>query len=256
MLLISIGSNAQTQSPYHTDFWTDGAWLTAGFGLSAYGLILIQNKEGITEEELNNLSEDDLWGIDRWAAGNNSESANKISDIPFYSSFTTPFFLLFDKNMKSNAGQLSVLFLESMSTTAAMFSITAGLVDKGRPKIYDPNLELNERLEGDNQRSFYSGHVAASATATFFAAQVYSDFYPDSKAKPYIWAAAAIIPASVGFFRIQSGNHFLTDSILGYALGAACGIYIPKLHKIKNNNLKVSPGLGFNSQSLYISYTF
>ena len=148
------------------------------------------------------------------------------------------------------------MLLESMATTGALFTITAGLVGKSRPLVYNEDISESRARSANNQRSFFSGHVAASASATFFAAQVYSDFFPDSKAKPYIWAGAALIPAAVGYYRIQSGNHFLTDNIIGYAIGAASGIFVPILHKRKNDNLRVSPGIGFNSQTLHVSYTF
>lgn len=256
LLCTCIQIYAQKESPYHTEFWTDAAWLTSGFALSGYGLYLIQTKEDLTIEELNNLNKDDIWAIDRWAAGNNSESASKISDIPFYSSFAIPLTLLLNKEIGSHAGQISVMYLESLSTTAALFSITAGLVDKSRPRIYNMDLDQNIRLKASNQRSFYSGHVAAAATATFFAAQILNDFFPDSKANPYIWAGAAAIPAAVGYFRIQSGNHFLSDVILGYALGAATGVLVPRLHRKKEQNLKISSNFGQNFQTIRLSYTF
>ncbi|UZO81093.1 phosphatase PAP2 family protein [Aquimarina sp. ERC-38] len=254
--LYSSSYAQEVSSPYETDFWKDGAWLTAGFGLSAYGLILIQNKDDLTQQEFESLNEDDINGFDRWAAGNYSESASTISDIPFYASFATPFILLFDDKMNNHTGQISVMLLENLSTTAAMFSITAGLVNRSRPKVYSDELELSERLEGDSQRSFYSGHVAASAASTFFAAQVYSDFYPNSKAKPYIWAAAAVIPAAVGYFRIESGNHFLSDVLLGYAIGAASGIFVPRLHRKTNKNISLIPSVGRRYQAVTMAYRF
>ncbi|MHA7056927.1 phosphatase PAP2 family protein [Aquimarina sp. M1] len=261
-MLIAVMFNGRSQdtmrttSPYQTDFWKDGAWVAGGLALSTYGLILVQNKDDLTEQELSELNRDDINGIDRWAAGYDDENASKISDIPFYGSFATPFLLLLNKNTRNDAGQLSVMFLETMSTTAAMFTITAGLVQRSRPRVYNEELALDRRLSNDNQRSFYSGHVAASAAATFFAAKVYNDYFPDSKAKPYIWAGAALVPATVGYFRIKSGNHFLTDVILGYALGAATGILVPELHKKKNKNLTISAGLGNRQQVVYLSYRF
>ncbi len=257
-LLCTLASNAQdTASPYHTDFWTDGAWLAGSLGVSAYGLVSVINKDDLTLQELQDLNEDDIIGIDRWAAGYRSESANRLSDIPFYTSFATPFLFLFNQQTRKDAGQLSVLFVETMATTSALFTVTAGLVQRSRPLVYDPTLEIGERLDNDNQRSFYSGHVAASAAATFFAAKVFSDYFPDSKAKPFVWAGAALTPAVVGYFRIESGNHFLTDVLLGYGLGAAAGILVPELHKKKDNNLKVSAGINFEGQQTFlISYDF
>ena len=256
MIVNPAGINAQTESPYQTDFWKDGAWLAAGFGLSAYGLVLIKNKDDLSLEDLNNLDKNDIIGLDRWAAGNNSDQASKISDIPFYASFATPFILLLDDQMNNHTGQISVMLLENLSTTAALFSITAGLVEKSRPKVYDTSLSEDSRRSNDKQRSFYSGHVAASAASTFFAAQVYSDFYPDSAAKPYIWAAAAVIPAAVGYFRIESGNHFLSDVLIGYAVGAASGIFVPRIHRKKNSNLSFAPSFARREKSLRFVYRF
>lgn len=251
-----LGVSAQADSPYKTDLYTDGAWIIGGFALTGLGFSTVLNKDDLTIEELNNLSEDDIWGVDRWAAGNFSESASTISDIPFYASFATPFLFVLNEKTRKKAGQISVMYLEALTTTAGMFTLTAGLVDKSRPLVYNPNVDLEERLENDSQRSFYSGHVAASAASLFFAAQVFSDFFPNSKAKPYIWTTAAVVPAVIGYLRIESGKHFLSDTIIGYAIGAATGILIPRIHRIKNKKLKVATGIGFDSQTIGLRYVF
>jgi hypothetical protein len=74
--------------------------------------------------------------------------------------------------------------------------------------------------------------------------KVYSDFNPDSPATPYLWAGAAVLPATVGYLRIEAGQHFLTDVLLGYVLGAATGYFVPELHKTKNNELDIMPSSG------------
>ncbi|TXE05482.1 phosphatase PAP2 family protein [Gelidibacter salicanalis] len=261
-LLITISSNAQqNNTPYEWNWIKDGIWLGAGLGGSAYGLMLIQDKEGITMAELNALDKNDISRINRWAAGYNSESASSISDIPFAVSFAAPLVLLFNDDINDHTGQFLGMYLESLSTTAALFSITAGLVDKSRPYVYDENLKMDRRLSNSGQRSFYSGHVAASATATFFAAKVYSDYNPDAEGKFFIWAAAAAVPATVGYFRIKAGQHFLTDVLIGYGLGAATGILVPELHKTKDASLRVSPTAGRNFsgddyRGVAMSYTF
>jgi membrane-associated phospholipid phosphatase len=94
----------------------------------------------------------------------------------------------------------------------------------------------------------------ATAAATFFAAKVFTDFNPDSKLKPYVWTAAAIVPAVVGYQRLRAGKHFLTDNLLGYGVGMACGILIPELHKVKNENLSIQPVMGINQQGMSITY--
>lgn len=261
LVFATVAHAQQSTTPYEWNWVTDGIWLGAGFGGSAYGLMLIKDKEGLSQEELNTLSKDDISRINRWAAGYNSENASKISDIPFAISFVAPLALLFNDDINDHSGQYIGMYLESLSTTAALFSITAGLVNKSRPYVYNHDLDNNRRQSNNGQRSFYSGHVAASAAATFFAAKVYSDFNPDAQGKFYIWAAAAAVPATAGYFRIKAGQHFLTDVLIGYGIGAATGVLVPELHKTKDASLRVSPTAGRNFlgddyTGLALSYSF
>src|SRR5690606_11669630 len=227
----------------------DGIWTGAGLAGAAIGLRIIQEKDDLSQAEFdkinNNIDEaiDDINSIDRWAAGNHSESASQLSDIPFAFSFAAPFALLFDDKINDHTGQYIGMYIQTLATTATMYTLTAGLVDRSRPYVYDVSGETSDerRMKNNGQRSFYAGHVAASATATFFAAKVYSDFNPDSPGRIWMWTAAAAIPAGVSYFRIEAGQHFLTDVTLGYVLGAATGILVPELHKRKNDNIQVYP---------------
>jgi len=253
LLTLNSFGQQKKESPYQTDLLKDGIWITASVGLNVLGFKLIQEKDDLSLEELNSLSKDDIWGVDRWAAGYYSERANSDSYIPFYASFVLPLALLLNENERSHAGQISVLFVETMATTGALFTITAGLVQKSRPLVYNTSIPAEDRMDSDEQRSFFAGHTAATAAATFFAAKVFSDFNPDSPLKPYVWGVAAAIPVSVGYLRIKAGKHFLTDNLIGYAVGAASGILIPELHKRTNNNLQVYPVTGLLKNELNIS---
>lgn len=132
--------------------------------------------------------------------------------------------------MHGRYGQVAGLYVETMTATAAIFTLTVGTVYRYRPYLYGP--------EGGGKRggaiatnSFFGGHTAHVATATFFAAQVSHDFNPGSRAQPYVWGAAAAVPAAVAYFRIRAGKHFLTDNLVGYAVGATVGLVVPRLHR-------------------------
>ena len=272
IFIFSISFSAQSQnfsdqrsdsdaSPYRTTWAFDGPYLGVSLGLNVLGFKLIQDKEALSLQELNELSKDDVLGIDRFIAGNYSEEADQLSYYPFYGSFAVPVvMMLADGNMRSNAGQISLLFVESMATTGAIYTLTAGLIDRPRPLSYNTSVPEEERREGGAQRSFIAGHTAATASASFFAAKIYNDFYPDSALKPYVWTAAAAVPAWVAYLRSKAGKHFLTDNIVGYAVGAASGILIPELHK-KDRNFQVSPAMGIDItgnefQGLSLQYSF
>ena len=257
-ILVSSAVKAQDDSPYKTSFAVDAPIIAGGIGLSTLGLSLIKNKDELSVAEVEALDKKDVFFLDRFAAGNYSDNADKVSYYPFFASFAAaPIMALADKSQRSKFGQVMVLFVETMGITGASFTLSAGLVQRSRPLVYNTSIPIEERVDKDAQRSFFAGHTAATAAATFFAAKVFSDFNPDSKAKPYVWAAAAIIPASVAYLRLQGGKHFLTDNLLGYAIGAGAGILVPQLHKKTNKTpLSISPAYGYNYKGLHLSYKF
>ena len=265
-IVINLSGFAQQKSisPYEWQWAKDGIWTTAALAGSAGGLLLIQKKDGISEAELLGQvdDQDKINFLDRWAVANHSERASKISDIPFAISFATPILLLLDDEVNEHTAQVLGIYLESMATTGAAYAITAGLVDRSRPYTYSDDVPMARRTSNNGQRSFYSGHVAATATATFFTAKVYQDFNPGSSGIPYVWAGAAVLPAAVGYFRIKAGQHFLTDVLLGYGLGALAGYYIPELHKRRDDSkigltaLTGRTRFGDTYQALSLNYTF
>lgn len=248
---------AQDNSPYETSLKVDGPIIAGSLGLGYLGVSMINNKPDLNDAELAAKSVNDVNGFDRFSAGNFSERADKNSYIPFYASFAAPVLMLLNKNEGKKAGQIMVLFTESMAITGALFSISAGTLKRSRPLVYSTDAPLEKRKDGDSQRSFYAGHTAATATATFFLAKVYQDFNPDSKARPYVWAGAALVPAVVGYMRLKAGQHFLSDNLLGYAVGAGVGILVPLLHKKTNKtNLNLNPAMIHGRQGASLVYTF
>lgn len=262
-VLISINSTfAQTASkkeapsPYHTTLITDGAIIVGGVGLTALGVSLIQNKRDLTPAELATKTRDHVPFFDRSSVGFYSEKADNDSYIPFKASFAMPVLMaLINKNERQKFGQVIVLYTETMAITGALFTMATGNVYRSRPYVYGTKAPYDLRLDKNSQRAFYAGHTAATAAATFFMAKAFADFNPDSKAKPYVWAFAAAVPAVVGYLRYKAGMHFLSDNILGYAIGAGAGIFVPQLHKIKQlKNVSFSPAVGTGSKGLAVTY--
>lgn len=257
LLTFSFSTFAQkSESPYKTSWAVDGTWVGVGLGLNAVGFSMIQNKNPISQQELEELSKDDIPGIDRWLAGNYSENADKLSYYPFYGSFAVPFVMMLTEDFSPHAGQISLLFVETMATTGALYTITAGGINRSRPLVYNENVPDGERMESGSRRSFFAGHTAATASATFFAAKIFNDFNPDSWARPYVWTAAALVPAWVAVLRSHAGKHFLTDNIVGYGIGAAAGILIPELHKKENLEFTLVPMMGDEYQGFSLLYSF
>jgi hypothetical protein len=250
-------------TPYHTKFAVDGSICVAGMGLSALGLKLIQdNKHAPSAAELAAIDADleaakeDVPAFDRFAAGNFDLDAKHKSDYPFYGSFVAPMLLLLDKDIRGKSGQVFVLYLETMAITGTVFTMTVSHVERKRPLIYNNDPDNHERTKKHSQNSFFAGHTAASASACFFAAKIFNDFNPDCKWRPAVWGVAAAVPATVGYFRLKAGKHFLSDNIIGYVLGASTGILVPQLHKTKGmEHVSIVPVMGpYNGMAATITF--
>jgi hypothetical protein len=244
---------------YHISWKVDAPVTGVGLGLSVLGLHLIQNKDSITTKEALEKNKDDIPFFDRGNAGYYSESANDASYYPFFAGFAMPLvFIIADKTERQQAGKILVMYTESLAITSAIFTMTAGTVQRSRPLVYGDKAPIEKRTSNNSQRSFYAGHTAATASASFFAAKVYSDLHPDSKFRTYVWIAAAALPAVTAYFRYEAGQHFLSDNLLGYGIGAASGILVPALHKNKYmNNVTIAPAIWHEgAKGLSMVYNF
>lgn len=243
-------------SPYHTSFKKDAPVIVVGLGLTYLGNNLIKNKKPLDPSALATKIRENVPFFDRGNVGYYNPDIDKASYIPFLASFAMPLaMIVINKNESRNASQILVMYVESLSITSALFTMTDGLLNRSRPLVYGTLAPTSERVNKNNQRSFFAGHTAATASATFYAAKVFQDLNPDSKAKPYVWAIAAAVPAVVGYMRYKSGFHFLSDNLVGYAIGAASGILIPKWHKTKlHQNMSFLPQIGKDYKGVAVVY--
>ena len=222
----------QVDSPYHTRFAVDGPVILGLGAVSAFGLYRVQQKSGLSDVELAALKKEDVPRFDRFSAGWYSESAQTASDLLCYPTLAiAPGLLALNKEVRSHYGQVLGLYVQTMLASDALFTTSVGNIYRYRPYLYG--------TEGGGGRSgkiatnsFFAGHTAHTATATFFAAKVLHDFNPGYAGEAFVWGAAAVVPAAVAYFRIEAGKHFLSDNIVGYTVGTTMGILVPQLHKV------------------------
>ncbi|QIX60381.1 phosphatase PAP2 family protein [Hymenobacter sp. BT18] len=256
VLSVSLGVSAapvakaqQAESPYRTRFVVD-APITVGLGaVSGLGLYLVQQKNGLSQQQLAALNKNDVPKFDRFVAGNYSDQAQLNSDALCYGSLlVAPGLLVLNDNARGRYGQVAALYLQTMLATDAVFTMSVGTVTRYRPFLYGTEGPENKRSSRIATNSFFAGHTAHTATATFFAAKVFHDFNPDSPAEPFVWGAAALVPAAVAYYRMEAGKHFLSDNLVGYAVGATMGVVVPQLHKTTGRTgVSLVPMQGLNA---------
>jgi len=224
---------------------------------SLYAFTKIYSKDPSNDETILALKKSDVNGFDRWAIKPYSKKLDDISYIPFYASMPMPVFFLFDKEMRKDMAKLSFLYLEAMSITGLLYTGSTYFTNRYRPYVYSEETPLDYRTRGGGKNSFYAGHVALVATSTFFMAQVYADYHPESNVKWLFYGIATAATGATAWMRHEGGQHFPSDLILGVAQGTLTGLLVPRLHRTrwwcKNPNLSIMPFMG-QSNGLAIRY--
>ena len=226
--------NASAQSPYSLNTKNEIYWLSSGISILGLGYGLGTATKPLTADEILNLNPNDVNSFDRFATTNYDLGIQRLSDGFLYSSFAGAIPFLFDKKVRKDVITLGIIYTEAATITAGTTLLTKYITERNRPFVYNTNADLDEKLRRQARHSFFSGHTSIAAMNTFFIAKVFSDYHPDSKYKPLVWAGAVLIPAATGYARVEGGKHFPTDVIAGYAVGALAGYFVPHFHKKKN----------------------
>ena len=273
---ISVVSQAQSSFPYKLSLPADGAVLAGSLGLNIWGNQLYQRVTPYTLSEWDALSTPGFWQLDAVTRQELSFDAQRSSNYLLYGSLGLPVLFSALKQSNKHLPTIGVMYLETVSITMGLTSVTKSLVQRPRPYVFytdpvdpedlndpDPEEEVLKRedlvISKSAKLSFFSGHTSMSAASTFFAAKVFHDLYPESKWRTPIWIGAATIPALTGYLRIQAGKHYLSDVAVGYVVGAAIGILTPQFHKKKSSKkpqLTLFPGYTPHATTIGAHITF
>jgi membrane-associated phospholipid phosphatase len=242
-----------TFHPYHVNYWVTGGIIVVGIPATLIGAPLITKKSPLTIAELQTLNRNDLNPIDRWALNLDPSKMSyyaNLSDITLTGFILLPALDLFDHNIRQDWLDIALMYAETqiIVNDIYLYSPFGPLFqNRYRPAVYYDALGTSgARMTSWNRSSFYSGHVASAAAASFFAAKIFCDYYLELGCKKYLlYGAAAIPPLIEGYLRMHALDHFPSDILVGFGVGALCGIIIPELHRIKIENV---------SMGLYSSY--
>ena len=225
--------SAQAAFPFQVRKRLDIGLITSGVVTTAGGALLGSQLKQLTPMELMAQNASDIrWAIDRRAVQQRSIRSAKVSDVLVIFSAAAPVSLLLARPVRhyEPIRTVAVMGVEALFIQEGLKQLVKNSVQRNRPFTYNPNAPEQWLVKPDARRSFFSGHTSAAATATFFAATVFSKMYPHSRWRVAVWSGAAVLPAVVGYYRYKAGKHFPTDIAAGYLVGAACGVSIPLLH--------------------------
>lgn len=244
VLVGTVSLPAQEPGPYYLSLKREVVYTGLGIGSLGLGGYL---RSRVDELTLMDLNPGEINRFDRISTEMSSELADKWSDYTLLASLGISGTLLLGRESRQDFFKISVMFLEVMAISNGLTQISKSIFQRPRPYVFDENWDPIRILSSNDRAAFVSGHTSESAAGTFFFARVFSDYYPDSKLKPYVWAVGFGLPALTGYLRIRSGNHYPTDVIAGYVLGAAVGYLVPTFHKkvLNRPRKKMKPNPNF-----------
>lgn len=230
---------------YHVNRPMVSVIIGGGMVANVLGVGRMKNKPSLTLEELNFLSSPEqiahISAFDRWGLrqkASDRDKFNKLSSNSLAGMVFLPCFLMLDKKIQKDWGDLLLMYVEGHTITLANYCynfLGPTYIERYRPRTYYTEFPIVTRESGQNRNSFYSGHVASAAYSTFFMAKVYCDYNPNISGggKCLIYTAATIPPLVMAYLRIKALDHFPSDNAVGLVIGAAIGIIVPELHKNK-----------------------
>jgi len=251
-----ITQNEDVRLPrYSLDLAKELAIFGAGGAMLGVSLILRNNMNPLTEEEVALLDPMDVNAFDRFMITRKQEMP--AADLLLFGSMFLPLTFFAHEETRKDMGTLAVLAGEVFVFQLGLNYMAKVLTQRIRPYCYDESSPISEKTTVNSKLSFYSGHTSTAAAMSVFVAKVFSDYLSNADVKFVIWTSAVVYPALTGLLRVDSGNHFFTDILMGYVTGALVGYFIPVLHKNKlKDNLAIQSLISYDHIALRVSYSF
>lgn len=217
--------------------YQDYAWA----GLGALSVIPAQLRfRAMKPVDTNALDRNDLWAVDRWAAGYYSPAASLTSDIlvaPLVGlpMAATALEALRGRQSWGSAFADGVIFAEALSISSSLDLLVRSTAVHPRPYVYNRDVPASKRLESQAAGSFYSGHSNAAFLSAVYFSYTYSLRNPGSEYQGAIWTGSLGAAALVAGLRVMAGKHYLSDVVVGAAAGSFFGWVFPYMHRKRSD---------------------
>ncbi|MCU0683358.1 MAG: phosphatase PAP2 family protein [Polyangiaceae bacterium] len=165
------------------------------------------------------------------------DTAEELSDIFWYASVAYPVAASLVVPAARGGGvdmswQLTMMNLEAFAVVSLLTRLPHKLIGRRRPNSIgcDEDSEYSEQCGRPGQLvSFWGGHTAVSMTGAGLACahHLNGHLYGDPTADALACGAAVAAGQAVSVFRMQADKHWLSDNLIGSAVGALVGFGMP-----------------------------
>ncbi|MBL8950117.1 MAG: phosphatase PAP2 family protein [Myxococcaceae bacterium] len=229
-------------SVYDVDLPLEASLTLSSFGLFAIVDFLIKPTiEGDVScrrpEENGRCNPADLTAFDRYAVGRNSKEWNTFGDIALFTSLAIPVLYLGLESLvlptQTPWGDFAndlVIVAEAMALTSMINTVMKFAFRRPRPIRYTDQTFT----PFDAELSFPSGHTSIVAAATSALTATVFLRHPDSPMRFVVLGFGIALTTLTGLSRVESGNHFPTDVLIGAMVGSLSGFLVPYMHRKKS----------------------
>ncbi|NJB87614.1 hypothetical protein GGR26_003398 [Lewinella marina] len=265
---LQLDSIFRSSERYAVNPWVSVPAIAVGAYASQQRLLSLQDKPPIPRETLQELRAEDVNGFDRIALRMDVDKHKQAiiqSDYLFNTGQWLPFGLFIWKKYRRDWFDITLMYLEAQTTQGLFYGFAPfgpTLVDRIRPKSYYPEFPYEERTDGNEWNSMFSGHVSTMSTGFYFFARMIDDYNPDLTGgqRALLYTGATVPSLLGGWLRVKGLKHYPTDVLVGLGVGAISGIGVPSLHKWwkarHRSSLSLSPvyGGGAGGLALVLKY--
>ena len=231
VLFLLLSNAVNSQNVYKLNKKKESIHIATGLVLNGVGLALLYDTPDITTQVQLNLERQKVNPFDRFALDKRSNGADRLSDFLAYGSVILPAITYGIKLENAHWRNASVMYFETALYNLALTNIVKYSVRRERPYVYSEMLSEGEVYNHRGSASFYSGHTSFASSNAWFAALIFHDAFPDSEWVPVMYGAAIVVPVSTGIARVYAGEHFPTDVLVGYIMGAATAVAVVRSHR-------------------------
>ncbi|MDE5899145.1 MAG: phosphatase PAP2 family protein [Treponemataceae bacterium] len=217
------------QGPFALSLPLDASIAAAGVALNAGYIVVskgIQWKDDVFDGSP--LFRQDVNPFDRWAMNPYSKALDAAGSVTLGAAAAAPFLLFVTP--KTEWFSIGVMYAEAQLFANGMKNLVKAFVRRPRPYMYFDGAPGGKIADGDWCASFPSGHTTAAFAGASFLSFVFCAYFPDSPYRIPVVAASGALAVGTAALRILSGNHFLSDVLVGAAIGTISGIVVPLAH--------------------------
>ncbi|WP_010257463.1 phosphatase PAP2 family protein [Treponema primitia] len=187
----------------------------------------------------NEFSKDDINNFDRPLMYSYDGQIDTITSIGAYGLLVLPALSLAGNIKDFNAiATYGIMYAEAFLLTYGTKDILKNAINRYRPYCYSGEIPGDQSSEYED--SFPSGHTSLAFMAAGFLSSTFLTEYPDSKWRIPVVGISYSLAAGIAAGRILSGNHFLTDVIVGAGIGSLYGYLIPALHLKRSGSERIT----------------